>query len=75
MEKAVEQLFKAANLNAQGGIHTVVYNTVEHVILDQIRTVVLGKTTTKHFEQYFESVKAAKALAKGWSAMTCCSPR
>lgn len=43
-EKAVEQLFCAASISDQGGTRTMGYNTVEHVIFDQIRTALLGET-------------------------------
>lgn len=33
VEEEVEQLLGAATLNAQCGIHTVVYDAVEHVLL------------------------------------------
>lgn len=42
----------------------MVYDAVEHVILNQIRMSVLAGTNNKHVEQYFEAGKATKALGK-----------
>lgn len=63
-KEAVEQLFLGDTHSAQGGICTMTYDTVEHVILDQNRTVLFGNTMTKHADQYFEAGKAAKAIGK-----------
>lgn len=43
----------------------MVYNTVEHVVLDQIRTKVLEKPINKPADQYFEAGKVAEDLGKG----------
>lgn len=51
VEEAVEQLLGAATLNALVRIRTVVYNTIEHVIIEQIRTAVPGDQINKHGDQ------------------------
>lgn len=57
VEGAVEKLFSTATLSVQGGVGTVVHETLEHVILDQIRMNVLGDTICKHAFQYFRANK------------------
>lgn len=46
-EETVEQLFRTATINAQGGTRTMVHKAVERVILDVIRTSVLEETISK----------------------------
>lgn len=50
VKEAVEKIFRAATFSAQEGNCTVVYEALEHVILDQIRTPVLGETNDKHLD-------------------------
>lgn len=38
------------------------YSTMKHVVLDQIRTAVLGDRIEKHVEKYFEAGNVAEAL-------------
>lgn len=64
VKEAVEQLFRAATLYAQGGICTEVYDAVEHLICDQIRTTWLDKTLDKHVEKHIESGKYDEALER-----------
>lgn len=64
LKEDFEQLFRAATTSAQGRVCTVVYYAVQHVILDQIRLAVAGKTTNTHFDQCYEAGKAGKALGK-----------
>lgn len=59
---AVENRFRAVTLSAQGGIRTMVYDAVEHVILDHIRKAVLDERINQSVEQYFEAGKASEAL-------------
>lgn len=40
------------------------YYTVDHVVLDQIRTAVLGKAIKKHTDQLLEAGKAPEPLGK-----------
>lgn len=48
----------------KGRICTAMYKALEHVILDQIRTVTLGETIDNHIPQYFEANKVTEALEK-----------
>lgn len=64
-EEAVEQLYLARAISAQVRTRTVKYEVLEHVILDQIRTGVLGKTIDKHVDKCFQVIKSAEALGKG----------
>lgn len=64
VEGAVEQLFRAATLSAQGRVRTMVYSTVKHVVLDKIRTAVLRKMVKKHVDQYFGADKVVEAFGK-----------
>lgn len=50
-EHTEEQIFRAATLSGQGGISTVLCEVVEHFILDQIMTALLGETIDKHVIQ------------------------
>lgn len=50
-EEAVAQLFCATNLSAKGDICTVVDYAAERIIIDQIRTAMLGETIDKHFDE------------------------
>lgn len=65
VQEAVEPLFCASTLSAQGGVRTIVYDAVEHVITDQIKTVLLGDTINNHVAKFFEAGKTSKGLGKG----------
>lgn len=39
----------------------MVYYLVEHVIFDQVQTVLIGESMDKHVEKYFEAGRATKA--------------
>lgn len=43
LEEVVEQLFSAITLTGQGGSCTVMFNTVENVVLDEIWTPCLAR--------------------------------
>lgn len=74
VEETDGQLLHASIHSAQGGTRTVVYDAVEHVILDQIRKAVLVETINIHIDQYFEAGKPSKQFATACSAMTGSSP-
>lgn len=63
VEEAVKQLFHVATLSVQGEIRTVVYDAVEHIILDQIGMAVLGEKTNKPVDDYFQA-EAEERLGK-----------
>lgn len=68
MEEAVEQLFCAATLTAQGEIRDVVYDAAREVTLKHIRTSMLGELIKKHVDHYLEAGKAALALGERLAA-------
>lgn len=73
-EEAFEQLFCAASLKAHGVDLAMVYDAVEHVILDATQMVRRGETIDKHLDKYFEANKATEVLQKGCSEMTTSFP-
>lgn len=64
VEEDVEHLSHAATINVQGGVGMVIYDSLEHVVPDQIWTAVYSKTNDKHVDKYFEDGKAAEELSK-----------
>lgn len=75
LEEYVAQLSRAATFSAKGGIGPVVYDAVDRVILDQIRTAVLGEMINKHVDQYFVPSKAAQASGNRLLRTTISLPR
>lgn len=64
MGKDVDLLFRAANLNAQLGMGTVMYNTSEHAMLVQFRSTGLERIIYNRVDKYFEAKKAATTTGK-----------
>lgn len=57
VKEAVEQLLRAVSIKVQVGISSEMYNAVEHVVLDHIRTAVLGATINNPVDQYLKGCK------------------
>lgn len=62
VEAAFEQLFGVIALSARYGVGTVVYNAVEHVLLDQIRTPYLERGLRNTFTSTSRPKKPLKHL-------------
>lgn len=62
--EAIEQLFQAAPLSAQWVISSVVFDTVDHVILYQLRNTMPRENFNKHVDQYLKAIKASEAVGK-----------
>lgn len=65
VEEAVEQVVLAVTFSKQDVTGTVLNNTIEHVIFDQIQTTVLEEMINRDVDMFTESSKTAKAKALG----------
>lgn len=52
--------FCTVTLSGQRRVRNVMYDALEHVIIDQIRMVMLGERIYKHRDRYLEACKTAK---------------
>lgn len=61
-EEAVEQIYRIGTLSARERIRNLVYDVVDLVILDQIRTFEVIQTINKQVNKYSKVCEAAEAL-------------
>lgn len=63
---AAEQFICEATLSTEGGVCSVVYDAMEHVILDQMRTAVFGKRINNHVDKHFQAGNSIEAYCRKW---------
>lgn len=59
---ALESLLRTVTLSAPWGVFIIVYNALEHLVLDQVRTSALGDKIDKYVNSFSEACKVANAL-------------
>lgn len=60
--RAIEKLFHASTIFVQERIHVMVYDAVEHIIINLIWTVLLVKKFKKHVQEGLETGKVDNKL-------------
>lgn len=62
--EAVKLLFQSSKLRTESVLCTVVYDTTEHVILDQVQTAKIGWAISKYVYNYFGTSKGTDKMEK-----------